>query len=146
MEELGQPKPPSHTHLVTNCKSRVIIRKVKIREQKTNLDQFDMNLHPMGNLKNGGHCLHHPMIHAGQEQGHDRGIDVSTETPSRNKTRREDKTLMNAAQSRPHRPKKSQISPKMSQTLALNPKMSGRVEKQRPHHIAYLSGRRREAG
>ena len=72
------------------------------------------------------------MIHGGQEQGHDRGIDASTETPSRNKTRREDKTLMNAAQSRPHRPKKSQISPKMSQTLALNPKMSGRVEKHDP--------------
>ena len=91
-----------------------------------------MNLHPMGNLKNGGHCLHHPMIHGGQEQGHDRGIDASTETPSRNKTRREDKTLMNAAQSRPHQPKKSQISPKMSQTLALNPKMSGWVEKHGP--------------
>ena len=72
------------------------------------------------------------MIHGGQEQGHDRGIDASTETPSRNKTRREDKTLMNAAQSQPHRPKKSQISPKMSQTLALNPKMSGRVEKHDP--------------
>ena len=91
-----------------------------------------MNLHPMGNLKNDDHCLHHPMIHGGQEQGHGRGIDALTETPSRNKTRRADKTLMNATQSRPRRPKKSQISPKMSQTLALNRKMSGRVEKHDP--------------
>ena len=72
------------------------------------------------------------MIHNGQEQGHDRGIDASTEPPSRNKTRQEDKTLMNVAQSRPHRPKKSQTSPKMSQTLALNPKMLSRVEKHDP--------------
>ena len=35
-----------------------------------------MNLHPMGNLKNGGHRFLHPMIHVGQEQGHDWGIEM----------------------------------------------------------------------